>query len=92
MEVLTGSNFPPKTRCLVRRFPNFFFTFFLFFVFVCLFVCLFVCFFFVFGGGGTDGYTQIRVCYIENLDLTNLRKNNQNVRQIEGWLNFFSVV
>ena len=24
--------------------------------------------------------------YIENLDLTNLRKNNQNVRYIEGWL------
>ena len=24
--------------------------------------------------------------YIENLDLTNLRKNNQSVRYIKGWL------
>ena len=33
-----------------------------------------------------------RVRYDENLDLTNLRENNQNVRYIEEWyidLNFF---
>ena len=27
-----------------------------------------------------------RVRYIENLDFTNLQKNNQNVRYIDGWL------
>ena len=33
------------------------------------------------------------VRYIENLDLTNLRKNNQNVRDIGRWLiDFFSGV
>ena len=33
------------------------------------------------------------VRYIENLDLTNLRKNNQNVRDIGKWLiDFFSGV
>ena len=30
-----------------------------------------------------------RVRYIENLDLTNLRKNNQIVRHVDGWIIFF---
>ena len=30
-------------------------------------------------------YVKSRVRYAENLDLTNLRKNNQNVRYIEIW-------
>ena len=31
-------------------------------------------------------FVKSRVLYAENLDLTNLRKNNQNVRYIEIWL------
>ena len=31
-------------------------------------------------------FVKSRVRYAENLDLTNLRKNNQNVRYIEIWL------
>ena len=30
-----------------------------------------------------------RVRYIENLDLTNLRKNDQIVRHVHGWIIFF---
>ena len=30
-----------------------------------------------------------RVRYIENLDLTNLRKNDQIVRHVDGWIIFF---
>ena len=42
------------------------------------------------GGGGEYGYTWARACHIGNLNLTNFRKNNKNVRYIEGWLmNFF---
>ena len=42
------------------------------------------------GGGGEYGYTWARACHIGNLNLTNFRKNNNNVRYIEGWLmNFF---
>ena len=40
---------------------------------------------------GEYGYTWARARHIGNLNLTNFRKNNQNVRSIEGWLmNFFS--
>ena len=31
-------------------------------------------------------------CKIESLDLTNLRKNNLNVRYIEGWLIDFNII
>ena len=34
-------------------------------------------------------FVILRIHYIENLDLTNLRGNNQNVRYIEVWLMFF---
>ena len=38
-------------------------------------------------------FVMSRVRYIENLDLTNLRKNSQNVRYTGGWLiDFFSRV
>ena len=42
------------------------------------------------GGAGEYGYTWARARHIGNFNLTNFRKNNQNVRYIEGWLmNFF---
>ena len=42
------------------------------------------------GARGEYGYTWARARHIGNFNLTNFRKNNQNVRYIEGWLmNFF---
>ena len=35
------------------------------------------------------GFVISRVRYIENFDSTNLRKNNQIVRYIDGWMTIF---
>ena len=39
------------------------------------------------GGDGPNMFVKWRVSYIENLDITNLRGNDQNVRYIEVIVN-----